>query len=232
MTGPHAGTVMECGVCWTRYDPAEGDQVAQIPAGTPFSALPDDWRCPTCDGEKHRFLALGDSPATDAESSPADSLAAAYRHIADDPDGGPAGLQPPPRRGSRRLPAVRRRLARHRRHSLVHERRAGSCPTRRLERYPRRHQGHPRPAVRQLRVRRRPYRGHRHDPQLLALLPDVRVRGTGGRDRGRQGRDGSPARPGRSLRTRSTAAIPMPLPAPRRKSAAAICCAAALEAEP
>ena len=45
MTGQHAGTVMECGVCWTRYDPAEGDAVAQIPAGTPFSALPDlRWR--------------------------------------------------------------------------------------------------------------------------------------------------------------------------------------------
>ena len=82
MTGQHAGTVMECGVCWTRYDPAEGDAVAQIPAGTPFSALPDDWRCPTCDGEKHRFLAFGDHPANDAEASPADSLAAAYRHIA------------------------------------------------------------------------------------------------------------------------------------------------------
>jgi [NiFe] hydrogenase assembly HybE family chaperone len=88
MTGPHADTVahtvMECGVCWTRYDPAEGDQVAQIPAGTPFAALPGDWRCPTCDGEKHRFLALSDSPATDAnaEASPAESLAAAYRHIA------------------------------------------------------------------------------------------------------------------------------------------------------
>ncbi|HYI72801.1 MAG TPA: [NiFe]-hydrogenase assembly chaperone HybE [Skermanella sp.] len=86
MTGPHAdsvaGTMMECGVCWTRYDPAEGDSVAQIPAGTPFAALPTDWRCPTCDGEKHRFLALGDSPSADAESSPAESLAGAYRHIA------------------------------------------------------------------------------------------------------------------------------------------------------
>jgi [NiFe] hydrogenase assembly HybE family chaperone len=82
MTGPHADTVMECGVCWTRYDPAEGDPVGQIPAGTPFAALPADWRCPTCDGEKHRFLALGDSPSADAESSPAEALAGAYRHIA------------------------------------------------------------------------------------------------------------------------------------------------------
>ena len=84
MTGLPAQVVMECGVCWTRYDPAEGDQVAQIPAGTPFAALPGDWRCPTCDGEKHRFLALSGSPATDADTdaSPAEPLAAAYRHIA------------------------------------------------------------------------------------------------------------------------------------------------------
>ncbi len=82
MTPPHADTVMECGVCWTRYDPTVGDQVAQIPAGTPFTALPGDWRCPTCDGEKHRFLALSGSPATDADESPAESLAAAYQHIA------------------------------------------------------------------------------------------------------------------------------------------------------
>lgn len=82
MTGQHAGTVMECGVCWTRYDPDEGDGVAQIPAGTPFSALPDDWRCPNCDGEKHRFLALGGTQAADTDGCPADSLAAAYRHIA------------------------------------------------------------------------------------------------------------------------------------------------------
>jgi [NiFe] hydrogenase assembly HybE family chaperone len=77
-----AHTIMECGVCWTRYDPAQGDTVAQIAAGTPFTALPGDWRCPTCDGEKHRFLALSDNPATDADDNPAEPLAAAYRHIA------------------------------------------------------------------------------------------------------------------------------------------------------
>ena len=83
MTGLHADTVMECGVCWTRYDPVVGDQVAQIPAGTSFATLPGDWRCPTCDGEKHRFLALGgSSPAADTNESPAESLAAAYRHLA------------------------------------------------------------------------------------------------------------------------------------------------------
>jgi len=49
---------MECGVCWTVYDPAEGDSVWQIAAGTPFADLPEDWRCPNCDTPKARFLRL------------------------------------------------------------------------------------------------------------------------------------------------------------------------------
>lgn len=50
---------MECGVCWSVYDPAEGDPVWQIPPGTPFSALPEDWRCPNCDAPRVRFMRLG-----------------------------------------------------------------------------------------------------------------------------------------------------------------------------
>jgi rubredoxin len=49
---------MECGVCWHVYDPVEGDPVWQIPAGTPFAALPEDWRCPHCDAPTTRFLRL------------------------------------------------------------------------------------------------------------------------------------------------------------------------------
>ncbi len=51
---------MECGVCWYVYDPAQGDPVWQIPPGTPFSALPEDWRCPNCDAAPARFMRLGD----------------------------------------------------------------------------------------------------------------------------------------------------------------------------
>ncbi|WP_363345713.1 rubredoxin [Methylocystis echinoides] len=47
---------MECGVCWSVYDPAEGDPVWQIPPGTPFSRLPEEWRCPTCDAPRDKFL--------------------------------------------------------------------------------------------------------------------------------------------------------------------------------
>lgn len=43
---------MECKVCWHVYDPAQGDSYWQIPPGTPFSALPADWRCPECDGAR------------------------------------------------------------------------------------------------------------------------------------------------------------------------------------
>jgi rubredoxin len=53
---------MECGVCWHVYDPAEGDAVGQIPSGTPWSELPEDWRCPNCDSPQTRFMRLGDVP--------------------------------------------------------------------------------------------------------------------------------------------------------------------------
>ncbi len=54
---------MECKICWTPYDPAEGDDFRQIPPGTPFVALPDDWKCPTCDAPKAQFMVLDDPGA-------------------------------------------------------------------------------------------------------------------------------------------------------------------------
>jgi rubredoxin len=53
-----AATRMECGICWTIYDPAEGDAVAQIVAGTPFAGLPEDWHCPNCDAPRSKFMAV------------------------------------------------------------------------------------------------------------------------------------------------------------------------------
>lgn len=52
------GSRLECRICWYVYDPAEGDEYEQIPVGTPFSSLPDHWRCPQCDAEKDKFLPL------------------------------------------------------------------------------------------------------------------------------------------------------------------------------
>ncbi|MCK1569431.1 rubredoxin [Bradyrhizobium sp. GM0.4] len=51
-------TRLECGICWTVYDPSDGDGVAQIAPGTPFAALPKDWCCPNCDSPKSKFMAL------------------------------------------------------------------------------------------------------------------------------------------------------------------------------
>lgn len=54
------GASMECGICWHVYDPAKGDDVWQVPPGTPFSALPEDWRCPNCDAPPSKFMRIAD----------------------------------------------------------------------------------------------------------------------------------------------------------------------------
>jgi rubredoxin len=51
-------TKVECRICWYVYDPASGDDVEQIPPGTPFAELPDHWRCPQCDATQEMFLPL------------------------------------------------------------------------------------------------------------------------------------------------------------------------------
>jgi len=55
-----ASTRLECKVCWYVYDPAQGDPVWQIPAGTPFAALPPHWTCPVCACEQEQFMVLPD----------------------------------------------------------------------------------------------------------------------------------------------------------------------------
>jgi rubredoxin len=55
-----AATRYECKVCWTVYDPAQGDPAWQIPPRTPFAALPPHWTCPNCATEQSGFLALDD----------------------------------------------------------------------------------------------------------------------------------------------------------------------------
>lgn len=49
-------TRMECRICWHVYDPAEGDPDTQIAPGTPFTELPEHWRCPECDGVRSQYL--------------------------------------------------------------------------------------------------------------------------------------------------------------------------------
>ncbi|MGX9353126.1 [NiFe]-hydrogenase assembly chaperone HybE [Shimia sp. W99] len=57
--------IMECKICWTPYDPTEGDDTRQISEGTPFIALPEDWSCPNCDAPKEQFL-VSEDPGSDA----------------------------------------------------------------------------------------------------------------------------------------------------------------------
>jgi rubredoxin len=49
----------KCLVCGYIYDPAEGDSVGDIPAGTAFEDLPDSWVCPVCGAPKSEFEKIG-----------------------------------------------------------------------------------------------------------------------------------------------------------------------------
>lgn len=53
------GDVLECGICWWVFDPAEGDDSQDIDPGTAFTQLPDHWRCPTCDAPQSKFMLKG-----------------------------------------------------------------------------------------------------------------------------------------------------------------------------
>jgi [NiFe] hydrogenase assembly HybE family chaperone len=72
-----AQAIMECKICWTPYDPAEGDDYRQVEAGTPFLALPDDWSCPNCGAPKEQFMVLEDPGSENmAETARLDALSA------------------------------------------------------------------------------------------------------------------------------------------------------------
>jgi rubredoxin len=44
-----------CTVCGYIYDPAVGDPISGIEAGTAFEDLPNDWICPECGVGKEFF---------------------------------------------------------------------------------------------------------------------------------------------------------------------------------
>jgi rubredoxin len=44
-----------CAICGFVYDPAEGDPSMGIAPGTPFEALPEEYRCPICNAAKEYF---------------------------------------------------------------------------------------------------------------------------------------------------------------------------------
>ncbi len=77
-----ARAVMECKICWTPYDPAEGDDTRQVDPGTPFADLPGDWSCPNCGAPKEQFMVL-DDPGNDALREAAEIAGATNRLVAD-----------------------------------------------------------------------------------------------------------------------------------------------------
>jgi rubredoxin len=48
----------ECSVCGYIYNPEAGDAEADIPPGTDFKNLPEDWVCPVCGADKSMFQQL------------------------------------------------------------------------------------------------------------------------------------------------------------------------------
>ena len=50
----------ECNVCGYVYDPEQGDSEGNIPPGTAFEDLPDDWMCPICGAPKSDFSKVED----------------------------------------------------------------------------------------------------------------------------------------------------------------------------
>jgi rubredoxin len=50
-----AAAKYKCSVCGYIYDPEEGDLEGNIPRGTPFEELPEDWQCPVCGASKDEF---------------------------------------------------------------------------------------------------------------------------------------------------------------------------------
>lgn len=47
-----------CTICGYVYRPEDGDASSGIPPGTPFSDIPDDYRCPVCNAGKDYFKPL------------------------------------------------------------------------------------------------------------------------------------------------------------------------------
>jgi rubredoxin len=46
---------MICRICGYTYEPELGDPDGEIPPGTKFEDIPDDWVCPICGAAKEFF---------------------------------------------------------------------------------------------------------------------------------------------------------------------------------
>ncbi|HOX39183.1 MAG TPA: rubredoxin [Candidatus Brocadiia bacterium] len=45
----------ECAMCGYVYDPEKGDPDNDVPPGTAFEDIPEDWVCPVCGASKEEF---------------------------------------------------------------------------------------------------------------------------------------------------------------------------------
>lgn len=45
----------QCSVCGYIYDEEEGDPDSNVPPGTKWDELPEDWVCPVCGAAKDQF---------------------------------------------------------------------------------------------------------------------------------------------------------------------------------
>jgi flavin reductase (DIM6/NTAB) family NADH-FMN oxidoreductase RutF len=50
--------IWKCAVCGYQFQEALGDATNNIPAGTSFDSLPDNWKCPVCGTDKSDFYKL------------------------------------------------------------------------------------------------------------------------------------------------------------------------------
>jgi pyruvate oxidase len=57
-------TRWRCTVCGYIYDEAAGEPSTGTAPGTPFAALPDDWRCPVCGAAKDAFVMVDETSGT------------------------------------------------------------------------------------------------------------------------------------------------------------------------
>ncbi|AUB56205.1 rubredoxin [Methanobacterium subterraneum] len=48
----------KCKVCGYIYDTESGEPRNKTAPGTEFEDLPDDWFCPHCGANKHRFVTM------------------------------------------------------------------------------------------------------------------------------------------------------------------------------
>jgi len=49
-----------CKVCGYVYKPAKGDKEGDVPPGTPFDGLDEEWVCPVCSVDKSGFAEVTD----------------------------------------------------------------------------------------------------------------------------------------------------------------------------